>query len=314
MKKAAVVTVLLGLALWVLANLLQAQRTTVVETPLDLDFKSPGRGGGLAFYMECRQLWSGTRRMGWERHWQERAKIVVSVRYLSTNLLGKMLDWVREGHEAVLIIYAHEGFLSDLKLDYAYNADTPAFEAGMVRRTRGPLLKDSDGSLHLYARRPLGKGHVTVLVDPWSISNDGLDRGRNPELARELVGGDATFLCPSSDMDWESLLLLSNWTRLTLLGAAALTLLYGRNHYLPWGRPRTLPDPPQRSMMEFVDAAGWLFQRARAFRLAVESLERGAAVRLGRRLQDEERIGEVYDGNVLQLVRKFQKYITEAGR
>jgi len=313
MKRAAMAVSLLILAVWTLANLLQAQRTTVVDTPLDLDFKDAGRGGGLAFYLECRQLWPGTRRMGWERHWQERAKIVVSIRYLPSSTLGRMLDWVRQGNEAVFILYGHEAFLRDLNLDYVATTASPS-ETGLVRRANGPLLKETDGTLHLYLRKPLGRGHLTVMSDPWSLSNDGLDREHNAELARSLVSGESTFLCPSDDLDWESLLLLSPWTRVAVLGALALTALYGRNHYLPWSRPRTLPVPPQRSMMEFVDAAGWLFQRAWAYRLAVESLERGAAVRLGRRLEDGERIGKVHEGDVLKMVRKFQKYVMEAGR
>ena len=304
--------VFLLLAVPILAYLLRSQRTSLVETPLDLDFEGSGRGGGLAFYQECRELWPASRRMGWQRHWQERQRIVVSVRYLSSSTLGKMLDWVREGHEATFILYSHESFLSDLDLDYLYNTTDLPVDSGMVRRGNGPLLKLSDGSLHLWARRTLGKGQVTVLADPWCISNDGLDRGRNAELARSLVGAPATFLSPSDAMDWESLLLLSPWTRLAVLGGLGLFLLAVRNHYVPWSRPRTLPTPAQRSMMEFVDAAAWLFQRADARRLAVESLERGAAVRLGRALEESERVEK--GSNLLLLVRKFQKYVMEAGR
>lgn len=302
------------LAVPILAYLLQAQSNTVVESPLDLDFENSGRGGGRAFYLECRQLWPDSRRMGWQRHWQERQRIVVCVRYLSSSNLEKMLEWVRAGHEAAFIIYSHESFLADLHLGYVYNSSDSPVEAGMVRRVNGPLLKEGDGSLHLCARKPLGKGFVTVLADPWCISNDGLDRGRNAELARQLVGAPATFLCFSDDMDWETLLLLSPWTRLAVLAALGLVVLYGRNHYLPWSRPRSLPAPPQRSMMEFVEAAAWLYQRAGAFRSAVESLERGAAVRLGRRLTDEERIAKAHEYTILSLARKFQKYIREAGR
>lgn len=304
--------VFLLLAVPLLAYLLRSQRTTLVDTPLDLDFESPGRGGGLAFYQECRELWPGTRRMGWQRHWQERQRIVVSIRYLSNSALGKMLDWVREGHEAVFILYAHESFLSDLNLDYLYNTTALPVESGMVRRGNGPLLKLPDGSLHLWARRSLGKGQVTVLADPWCISNDGLDRGSNAELARSLVGAPATFLCFSDAKDWETLLLLSPWTRLALLGGLGLVLLWARNHSIPWSRRRTLPPPAQRSMMEFVDSAAWLFQRADARRLAVESLERGAAVRLGRPLEEGERVAK--GANFLLLVRKFQKFVMEAGR
>lgn len=319
MKRMLAVISLMILSIWMLANLLQARPPTQVETPLDLDFKSSGRGGGLAFYLECRQLWPGTRRMGWERHWQERRRIVVSLRYCSGSTLKQMLDWVREGHEAVFFIYAHEGFLTDLKVDYLYNSLQAPQDSGLVRRVNGPLLKDEDGSLHLYLLKPLGRGLVTVMVDPWCVSNDGLDRRANPELARRLVGGESTFLCPSSDMDWESLLLLSPWTRVALLGAVGLVLLYARNHYLPWQRPRVLPPPAQRSMLEFVDAAGWLFQRVGAFRLAAESLERGAAVRIGRP-QDEryqlllERLKQANQWQILARVREFQEYVTEAGR
>ena len=318
MKKAILAFALLILSVWILANLLRARPTVEVETPLDLDFKSAGRGGGLAFYLECRQLWPGTRRMGWERHWQERQRIVVSLRYCPGSTLEEMLNWVRDGHEAVFFIYAHESFLRDLKLDYLYNSLEAPEEAGLVRRVNGPLLKDEDGALHLYSRKPLGRGHVTVMVDPWSVSNDGLDRMSNPELARLLVGADSTFLCPSSDMDWESLLLISPWTRLALLGSIGLLLLYLRNHYLPWQRPQVLPPPPQRSMLEFVDAAAWLFQRANAHRLAGESLERGAAVRIGRP-QDEryrqllERLRQAEQWEILARVREFQEYVTEAG-
>lgn len=311
MKRAVV---FLLLAVPILAYLLRAQRTTVIESPLDLDFENAGRGGGRAFYLECRQLWPDSRRMGWQRHWQERSRIVVSVRYLSNSRLEKMLEWVREGHEASFMIYAHESFLRDLHLGYLYNSTAQPAEPGMVRRRNGPLLKEADGSLHLCARKPLGKGFVTVLADPWCVSNDGLDRGRNAELAHQLVGAPATFLCPSDEMDWETLLLLSPWTRLAVLASLGLVLLYARNHYLPWSRRRALPTPPQRSMLEFVDAAAWLFQRAGAYRQASESLERGAAVRLGRRLEDQERLGKVHESNVVSLARKFQKYITEAGR
>ena len=310
MKRVLFLLVLL-LAVPGLAYLLQSQRTTKVETPLDLDFESAGRGGGLAFYLECRELWPECRRMGWPRHWQERPRIVVSVRYLSDSRLQEMLEWVRQGHEAAFIIYSHEKFLMDLHLDYLYNSSRPPVEAGMVRRGNGPLLKAVDGSLHLCARRPLGKGFVTVLADPWCISNDGLDRGRNAELARQLVGAPATFLCPSNEQDWESLLLLSSWTRLAVLGGFLLVVVYARNHYLPWKATRRLPVPPQRSMMEFVDAAAWLFQRAGASPVA--SLERGAAVRLGRPLEDEELLAKS-QFDILSQVRKFQKYITEAGR
>jgi hypothetical protein len=319
MKKVVAVISLLILSIWILANLLQARPPTEVETPLDLDFKNAGRGGGLAFYLECKQLWPGTRRMGWERHWQERRRIVVSVRYCASSTLKQMLDWVREGHEAVFFIYAHEGFLSDLKVDYLYNSLLSPEESGLVRRVNGPLLKDQDGSLHLYLRKPLGRGQVTVMVDPWCVSNDGLDRQANPELARQLVNGESTFLCPSSDLDWESLLLLSPWTRVAMLGAIGLLILYARNHYLPWQRPRFLPPPQQRSMLEFVDAAGWLFQRVRAYRLAAESLERGAAVRL-RRNQDErykqllEHLKQSNPREILARVREFQEYLREAGR
>jgi hypothetical protein len=324
MRKALLALVVGLAALWVLTSLLASKPTVEIETPLILDFKDPGRGGGLAFYLQCKQLWPGTRRVGWERNWQNESLIVISLARCEQSTLDRLLEWVRQGGRAVVLTFQHERFIQEMGLDYRYSSAELDQPRGTVRTRLGPVLVQSDGTTTLYARQKFGKGELVVLIDPWTVCNDGLDRGNNPDLPRLLVGERATFLCPASDLEWESLLLRSPWTRGAAGGALVLLLLMVVNEGRPWGRRRQLPGPGQRSMMELLEALAWLCLNAGAYRQTAQMVVRGAAVRLGFPLENldpelSSRLREAADKPVspwqmLKLVREVQKKTAEAQR
>lgn len=284
----------------------QPSRPDIRKTPLTLDFRDPGTGGGKAFFLLSQARWPESRIESWDGDWRDSSRVVLSLEDLSEERLDELLHWVRGGGKAlVLMFHSNRLLLSRLSLGYRRFAASPPPPELMVWPV-GPRLLTRNGEERLWAERPLGKGSITLLTDPWIFSNEALDLRENSALAWRMVSGPATFLIQSRALDWKSRLLASGWTRTGVVLGLILFGLLVRNQNLEWGR-RTVSREMmrQRSMMDYVDAAAWLYESRSATRLALESIYRGARLRLSRRSNSSRQASPPFVGDLKQTNREF---------
>lgn len=175
-----------------------------------------------------------------------------------------------------------------------------------IRSERHPDISPRPADLVVHIRDPWGallgvlergKGRVMVLTDPGLFSNLRLKQGDNGRLALEFLLnhlGQGTLLVDEYHHGYGRVtsvtghflrsglagLLLQSTLIILVLWAAA-----GRR----FGPPRPLARYTARSPMEFVRAMAGLFQRARANRLALETLIRWTEEEASRLLVDKDR-------------------------
>jgi hypothetical protein len=152
----------------------------------------------------------------------------------------------------------------------------------------------ADGTGVVWHRESVGKGAVYVLLDDFAWTNSGFDSAGNADalaalLARELRGGVFGFdeyRHGHGRVESFAVYLLrlpgANAFCLIAVSLAGIYLL-GRN--IRFGPPETFVLVERRSAREYVEAAAFLNQRARAAPLAVESIVRrlrAIALRRGR--------------------------------
>jgi len=142
-----------------------------------------------------------------------------------------------------------------------------------------------------------GKGRVMVLTDPGLFSNLRLKQGDHGRLALELLLshlGEGTLLVDEYHHGYGRAtsvighVLGSGLLGFLVQGGLILLVLWaaaGRR----FGPPRPLPREAPRSPMEFVRAMAGLFQRARANRLALETVTRWTEEEARRLLVDKDR-------------------------
>ncbi|HZI48542.1 MAG TPA: DUF4350 domain-containing protein, partial [Pyrinomonadaceae bacterium] len=134
---------------------------------------------------------------------------------------------------------------------------------------RGALLIDFE----------YGMGRVSILTDPYMVSNGGINLGDNLQLAVNMLtagGGLIAFdeYHQGKGLTQNSIAGYFAGTPVLLLagqaGLVVLLMLWTRGRR--FGRPLPLPQVDRRSSLEFVASMAELQQRARAFDLAIENI------------------------------------------
>ncbi|HZH92302.1 MAG TPA: DUF4350 domain-containing protein [Pyrinomonadaceae bacterium] len=167
------------------------------------------------------------------------------------------------------------------------DGDAATSEEADVRFAPGasaPVVHVSDESGALLVDFARGRGRVVVLSDPFIVTNRGINRADNLQLAANIVkgaaGGDGDGLIAFDEFHqgrgttrnqliayFEGTPVLAMCAQLFLL-AAAVVWTRGRR----FGRPLPAPRVDRRSKLEFVASMAELQQRARSFDLAVENI------------------------------------------
>jgi hypothetical protein len=136
---------------------------------------------------------------------------------------------------------------------------------------------DSKGALLI--DYPYGNGRVSVLTDPYIVSNGGIKLADNLQLAINMVTASGGLIAfdeyhQGKGLTQNSLAGYFAGTPVLLLagqiGLIVLLILWTRGRR--FGRPLPLPQVDRRSSLEFVASMAELQQRARAFDLAIENI------------------------------------------
>jgi hypothetical protein len=243
--------------------------------------------------------------------------------------------WVRRGGTLFVASRMPSSFLTSFGLSLArYKGEDgmkePGFQPGPyirgkrdVRSDGHPDLASSRADLVVHVRDKWGaligvlekgKGRVIVLTDPGLISNLNLKQGDHARLALEFLLshlGQGTLLVDEYHHGYGRAtsvighVLGSGVQGLLLQGGLILLVLWavaGRR----FGPPRPLPKEEGRSPMEYVRAMAGLFQRARANRLALETVSRWIEEEAKRLLIDKDR------GLQEKLKQSKERYQTDA--
>jgi hypothetical protein len=141
----------------------------------------------------------------------------------------------------------------------------------------------ADGLGIVWLRQEIGAGAVYVLLDDFAWTNSGFDSAGNAEalaalLNRELHGGVLGFdeyrHGHGRVESFAGFLLALPGAGVFCLIAAALAAIYLAGRNVRFGRLLPFEVVERRSAREYVEAAAFLNQRARAAPLAVESIVR----------------------------------------
>jgi hypothetical protein len=150
-----------------------------------------------------------------------------------------------------------------------------------LKPDRGESAADWRGTVWL--RETVGKGAIYVLVDDFAWTNSGFDRSGNADalaalLKRELRGGvfgfDEYRHGHGRVESFSAFLLRLPGASTFCLIAALLAGMYLLGRNIRFGSPEAYVLEERRSAKEYVEAAAFLNQRARAAPLAVESVVR----------------------------------------
>jgi len=136
---------------------------------------------------------------------------------------------------------------------------------------------DSKGALLI--DYPYGNGRVSVLTDPYIVSNGGIKLADNLQLAINMVTASGGLIAfdeyhQGKGLTQNSLAGYFAGTPVLLLAGqiALIVLLILWTRGRRFGRPLPLPQVDRRSSLEFVASMAELQQRARAFDLAIENI------------------------------------------
>jgi hypothetical protein len=138
-------------------------------------------------------------------------------------------------------------------------------------------LGDEEGALLIdYA---YGSGRVSILSDPYIVSNGGIKLADNLQLAVNMLTADGGLIGfdeyhQGKGVTQNSIAGYFAGTPVLLLagqaGLVVLLMLWTKGRR--FGRPLPLPQVDRRSSLEFVASMAELQQRARAFDLAIENI------------------------------------------
>jgi hypothetical protein len=138
-----------------------------------------------------------------------------------------------------------------------------------VANEKGPLLVEYN----------IGAGRVTFLSDPFIVSNTGISRADNLQLALNIIGRDKRIIAfdefhqGQGKTENELIAYFRGTPLFAIAGQLSLIVIL-----LVWtggkrfGRPLPLPNVDRRSSLEFVASMAELQQRAGAYDLAIENI------------------------------------------
>lgn len=138
-----------------------------------------------------------------------------------------------------------------------------------VANEKGPLLVEYN----------IGAGRVDLLSDPFIVSNTGISRADNLQLALNIIGSDKRIIAfdefhqGQGKTENELIAYFRGTPLLAIVGQLSLIVIL-----LVWtggkrfGRPLPLPNVDRRSSLEFVASMAELQQRAGAYDLAIENI------------------------------------------
>jgi len=226
--------------------------------------------------------------------------------------------WVHRGGTLFVAGRSPHSFLTPFSLGFAGSKEEgpmtePVFQPGPYIRGKRDIRSDghpdlsssrADLVVHVGDRWGTligvvekGKGRVIVLTDPGLFSNLKLKQGDHGRLALEFLLshlGQGTLLVDEYHHGYGRAtsvihhVLGSGVLGLLVQGGLILLVLWaaaGRR----FGPPRPLPKAAGRQPMEYVRAMAGLFQRARASRLALETVSRWIEEESRRLLIDKDR-------------------------
>jgi len=158
-------------------------------------------------------------------------------------------------------------------------APTNPTVGSMETAGNAPVVHLSGDKGDLLVDYSYGKGRITVLADPFIVSNAGISLSDNLQLAMNVVaagGGNIAFdefHQGQGRPENEIAAYFRGTPVLAALGQASLLVLAvlwtkGKR----FGRPLPLANVDRRSTLEFVSSMAELQQRARAFDLAIENV------------------------------------------
>jgi hypothetical protein len=149
-----------------------------------------------------------------------------------------------------------------------------------VPQAIAPVAHVSDERGALLVDMARGAGRIVVLSDPFIVSNGGINRADNLQLAANIITGAGGGLIAFDEYHqgrgaarnqfaayFEGTPVLAMCAQLFLL-AAAVVWTRGRR----FARPLPAPRVDRRSKLEFVASMAELQQRARAYDLAIENV------------------------------------------
>jgi hypothetical protein len=178
---------------------------------------------------------------------------------------------------------------------------------------RGETAADSRGVV--WFRKEIGKGAIYILLDDFAWTNTGFDHPGNAEalaavLAREVQGGvfgfDEYRHGHGRVESFSTFLLRLPGAGNFCLIAAVLVGIYFFGRNVRFGPPEPFVVAERRTAREYVEAAAFLNQRARAAPLAVESIVRRIrAVSLRR--------GHL-NPDIQELLREAERFIASGAR
>lgn len=163
--------------------------------------------------------------------------------------------------------------------DAAGETDEEAGGDDEERDTFAPVAHFADERGALLVDQPYGAGRVILLSDPFVVSNGGVGRADNLQLALNMIG-DPTQLVAFDEFHHghgaarETLLTYFAGTPIPLLAAQTLmlTLAYLWARSRRFARPLPAPRVDRRSKLEYITSMAELQMRARAFDLALENI------------------------------------------
>ena len=157
--------------------------------------------------------------------------------------------------------------------------ETPPPPAEATSNSTAPVAHLLDDRGALLIDFAYGSGRVSILTDPYIVSNGGIKLADNLQLATNMLSADNGLIAfdeyhQGKGLTQNSFAAYFAGTPVLLLagqaGLVVLLMLWTRGRR--FGRPLPLPQVDRRSSLEFVASMAELQQRARAFDLAIENI------------------------------------------
>jgi hypothetical protein len=159
------------------------------------------------------------------------------------------------------------------------DGEEPPIPEAITSGSTAPVMHLADDKGALLVDFAYGSGRVSILTDPYIVSNGGIKLEDNLQLAINMLTASDGLIAfdeyhQGKGLTQNSFAAYFAGTPVLLLagqaGLVVLLMLWTRGRR--FGRPLPLPQVDRRSSLEFVASMAELQQRARAFDLAIENI------------------------------------------